>query len=91
MRDVVPVISQHVVARPEQGGVLLFEIESDEMYFAPDAVYELLKLCDGSRTVGELEAVVAERTGGRDQPEDRRRVEACLEELATRSLIDLWD
>lgn len=90
MRDVIPLISQNIVTRQEQGGALLFEIESDEMYFVTHAVYELLQLCDGSRTVEELEAIVAERVGGQEELEDRRRVEACLEELAIRHVVDLW-
>ena len=90
MRDVIPLISQNIVTRQEQGGALLFEIESDEMYFVTHAVYELLQLCDGSRTVEELEAIVAERVGGQEELEDRRRVEACLQELVIRHVVDLW-
>jgi hypothetical protein len=91
MRDCIPLISQNVITRTEQGGALLFEIKSDEMYFVSRAAYELLQLCDGSRTVEELEAILFERAGGQEEFEDRRRVETCLEELATRHVVEIWD
>lgn len=83
--DTLPIPSRDVVTRGESGGVLLFQVRTDEMYFATPSAFALFSLCDGTRTVGEIEREV-----GALRPDGRRRVERFLAALAERSLIELW-
>ena len=83
--ETLPIPSRDVVTRAEAGGVLLFQIRTDEMFFATPSAFALFSLCDGTRTVGEIEREVGAR-----QPDDQRCVEDLLEILAERSLLELW-
>ena len=81
--DALPLRSEHVVVRRQDDGVLLFQQRRDEMYLAPQAVWRLLSLCDGSRTVAELAAML-------DPPVDAARMADVLDGLAERQLVELW-
>ena len=90
MNEAVPLIARTVAARRDGDGVLLFEIDSDEMYFVTPTVHAILKLCDGSRTVADLEGAVAEQLGRALAPAERQGVVDCITQLEARQLVELW-
>jgi hypothetical protein len=83
--DTLPVACRDVVTRSEPGGVLLFQVRTDEMFFATRSAFALFSLCDGTRTVSEIERELEAHDAER-----RARVERFLTVLAERSLIELW-
>lgn len=84
--DAIPLVAKDVIARSEADGVLLFHVESDEMYFVPETVAELLMRCDGSRNAAELVRAAAGSADGAGG--DAMRV---LDELAQRLLVEVWE
>lgn len=88
--DAVPFPCKDVVSRMEPSGVLLFQVRTDEMYFASKSAYALFALCDGTRTVGEIGDAAAGPATSPEAAADRERVERLLMALADRRLIELW-
>jgi len=88
--ETVPIRSADVVTRRDEGGVLLFQVRTDEMHFVSDDAFALLSLCDGSRTVAEIEELLARSRPELDAPAARASVEQFFESLAGRNVLELW-
>ncbi len=88
--ETIPIRSRDVVTRNDSGGVLLFQVRTDEMHFVSDAAFALFSLCDGSRTVAEIEELLARELPELDAPGARASVEQFFESLADRDVIELW-
>ncbi len=86
----VPMASKDVIHRDDPGGILLFQVRTDEMHFISREAFALYSLCDGTRTVTDIEALVAEHAPELRGEEGERRIEEFLEELADRTIIELW-
>jgi hypothetical protein len=75
------------VARPQKDGHLLYSSRSDEMHLVPPTGAFAFQLCDGLRTIGEIEAELTVPLGG-----DRRMVGEALREffeaLVSRGLLE---
>jgi hypothetical protein len=88
--DTIPVHSRDVVTRKDSEGTLLFQVRTDEMYFLSEDAFALYGLCDGSRTVAEIERLLARARPDLPEPKLRRLVEQFLESLADRNVVELW-
>jgi hypothetical protein len=86
----VPTRAAGVVVRAEPEGVLLFQGRTDQMYFTSPAAFALFSLCDGTRTICEIEDLVAVHDPRARLPQSRTRLGDFLEDLAARQLIELW-
>lgn len=86
----IPLLSKDVITRRDSNGVLLFQVRTDEMHFLSENAFALLKLCDGSRTLSEIEEVFFEF-----QPESamigaKTDIEGFLESLVIRRVLEVW-
>lgn len=88
--ETLPLRSRDVVTRTDSGGVLLFQVRTDEMHFISDSAFALLALCDGSRTVEQIEELLARTKPELATPEARERIEQLIESLAERNVVELW-
>lgn len=88
--DALPVPCKDVVVRREPDGVLLFQVETDEMYFVPDGAFALFQLCDGTSTVGQIARLVASYRPEFASAEGEASVARFMDALADRHLIELW-
>lgn len=88
--DTIPILTRAVTVRREPNGFLLYQRETDELYFLSEAGYRLCEQFDGTRTVGELEQSVR---WGNSQDSSQGREQFCgfLQSLADRSVIELWE
>ena len=88
--DTIPIRSKDVLVRHDNGGILLFQTRTDEMHYVSNDVHEVLSLCDGARTVGEIGDLFAGEGSEVPCPERRKPVERLIEELASRGVVELW-
>jgi hypothetical protein len=86
----VPLRSRDVVTREEPGGVLLFQVRSDEMFFISRNAYALFELFDGARTIGDLADLLTEDANLGDRSEALGFLQGFAQELASRQLIEIW-
>lgn len=88
--NVLPVANGDVIQRRERDGVLLFQVHTDEMfYISPDA-FRLFRMCDGTRTVGEIVEHVEAVRGQEVTNDEKDGIVHFFNELARRSLVELW-
>lgn len=87
--ETIPLRSKDVVTRNDSRGMLLFQVRTDEMHFVSDGAFALFALCDGSRTVGEIEELLAARQPEMAAPDARQRIEQFIESLAQRQVVEL--
>lgn len=87
----IPLVSRDVVHRNDPRGVLLFQVRTDEIHFLDKDAYSLFQLCDGARTISEIEALLVGDTENGSNADARERFERFLNDLAERSLIELWE
>ena len=87
--ETIPLRSKDVVTRNDSQGMLLFQVRTDEMHFVSNSGFALFSLCDGSRTVGEIEELLATRQPEMASSDARRSVGQFIESLAQRSIIEL--
>jgi Coenzyme PQQ synthesis protein D (PqqD) len=88
--DTVPLSAAEVVTRKDPRGRLLFHIGTDEMYFLSESAHLIFQLCDGTRTVRQIEDLIASGNPEWSGNDARTRVEDLLAELARRQIIELW-
>ena len=88
--NTIPLPSKGTVTRKETRGTLLFQVETDEMYFLPEKAFSFFRLCDGTRTVEQIEQLLAHYQPEFATEEGREQIEHFLEELAARGLVELW-
>jgi Coenzyme PQQ synthesis protein D (PqqD) len=88
-KEIIPLRSKDVVTRNDSGGVLLFQVRTDEMHFISDSAFALFALCDGSRTVGDIVELLAEAQPEMASGEARERVGQFIESLADRHVVEL--
>jgi hypothetical protein len=88
--ETLPIHSKDVVTRNDSCGRLLFQVRTDEMHFISDSAFALFLLCDGSRTVAQIEELLAREQPELATPEARERIEQFIESLAERNIIELW-
>lgn len=88
--NALPVVNRDVIHRPERNGVLLFQVRTDEMhYISPDA-YRLFQLCDGTHTLDQIITHVDRSRGREATAEERDGIVHFFDELAQRSLVEVW-
>ena len=87
--ETIPLRSKDVVTRNDSRGMLLFQVRTDEMHFVSDSAFALFSLCDGSRTVGEIEELLAAGQPEMASLDARQAVEQFIESLAQRSVVEL--
>lgn len=88
--DAIVLVSRQVMPRVQPEGILLYQTRTDEMHVISPPAYALLRLCDGGRTVREVEAEVAAIQPEFGTPEGREQVERFLEALSERRIVELW-
>jgi hypothetical protein len=88
--DTIPLPCKEVVSRVEPGGALLFQVRTDEMFFVSPGAFSLFSLCDGSRTIAEIHALLAHYQPELASQAGHEQVERFLESLAERRLVELW-
>jgi hypothetical protein len=87
--DTIPLRSKDVVTRRDTQGILLFQVRTDEMHFITNNAFVLFSLCDGSRTVEEIQDVVASNQPDLASPDGRTQIAQFIESLAQRNIIEL--
>jgi hypothetical protein len=88
--NVIPLSSKDVVRRVESGGVLLFQVQTDEMFFISKGAFSLFELCDGTHTVAEIKGLLIQHQPEFATSQGQANVDEFLESLAEHSLIELW-
>ena len=88
--DTIPLSCKEVVSRVEPEGVLLFQVRTDEMFFVSQGAFSLFLLCNGSRTVEEIQGLLAHYQPELATQAGQEQVEQFLESLAKRRLVELW-
>lgn len=86
----IPILSKDVITRPDANGVLIFQVRTDEMHFITENAAALLSLCSGSRTISEIEEIVAENQPEKFKTKTKRGVENFLESLVERKVLEIW-
>lgn len=78
------------VARPQKDGYLLYNSRTDEMHLVPPAGALAVQLCDGLRTIAEIETELLAPLGG-----DRQVVNTALagffDMLLARGILEATD
>lgn len=87
--DTIPLRSKDVVTRKDAQGILLFQVRTDEMHFISNNAFALLSLCDGSRTVEEIQEFVAANQPAMASTDGRALIAQFIESLAQRNIIEL--
>jgi hypothetical protein len=59
-RDMIPQPAGCCVIRRQKDGYLFYNSETDELHIVPSIGYFIYQLCDGLRTVGEIEQWIEE-------------------------------
>ncbi len=88
--ETIPIRSKDVLVRPDGGGVLIFQTRTDEMHYISREALEVLKLCDGARTVAEIGELFVGEAQEQPCPERREPIERLIEDLAGRGVVELW-
>ena len=88
--DAIPYFSKDVITRPDSDGVLIFQVRTDEMHFVSENASALLALCNGSRTISEIEELVAEFQPEAAKIKLKNYVEQFLESLVERRILEIW-
>lgn len=50
----IPLISDNVVFRDDENGMLIFQIHTDEMYFVSNETYAIIQKCNGANTCDDI-------------------------------------
>jgi len=50
----IPLISKNIAFREDENGILIFQIDTDEMYFISHAVFPLIELCNGANSCQDI-------------------------------------
>jgi predicted Rdx family selenoprotein len=79
-----------VVVRPQKDSYLFYNSRTDEMHLIPSTGHAIYRLCDGIRTVDEIDAHVS---GGFDAEPSvlRERLSDFLSALESRGLVERAD
>lgn len=88
--DAILYLSKDVITRPDSNGVLIFQVRTDEMHFVSENASALLALCNGSRTISEIEEVVAEFQPEATKTKLKSYVEQFVESLVERRILEIW-
>jgi hypothetical protein len=88
--DALLTLSKDVILRRDPAGLLLFQVRTDEMYFVPHAAAALLKLVDGSRTLGEIEDETLRQHPALDRNVFAPAMSSLFASLAERKVIEVW-
>lgn len=87
--DSIPLRSKDVVTRKDAQGILLFQVRTDEMHFITNNAFALFSLCDGSRTLEEIQDFVAANRPDLESPDGRSLITQFIESLAQRNILEL--
>ena len=80
-------MSKDIISRKDSNGILLFQVQSDEMYFVTPVVYHLvIAKCNGTQTLAEISGQLPENINKKD-PEI---FEKFINDLIKRNIIALW-
>jgi Coenzyme PQQ synthesis protein D (PqqD) len=74
--------------REQEDRYLVYNPQTDELHLIPPTGFYTYALCDGARTVGEVQAVLADQI-----PADRARLQSCLHrflaDLIARGILEV--
>lgn len=83
----VPLISKGIVFRKDDNGMLIFQINTDEMYFVSHEIFPLIELCNGANTCQDILEILK---GNDSQTTDiDKSYSMFIENLLHRDLISL--
>jgi hypothetical protein len=74
------------VTREQEDQYLIYNVRTDEMHLVPPTGFYVYQLCDGLRSVGELEAQLAPAVDACEQ-EARVGIRTFVEQLVTRGIL----
>jgi hypothetical protein len=75
-------------ARPQKGGYLFYHYRTDELHLVPPVGYYIYQLCDGLRSVDEIEHLFTRDSEPAPNCEERP-VRSFLEKLVTRGILEI--
>ncbi len=83
----IPILSKDIISRKDSNGILLFQVQSDEMYFVTPVVYQsVIAKCDGSKTLAEISGQFPDSI----KKNDLKIFEQFIDDLIKRNIIALW-
>lgn len=88
--DAIPFLSKDVITRPDTSGILIFQVRTDEMHFISENAFALLALCNGSRTISEIEELIINQQPESAAEKIKAGVDKFLESLIERRVLELW-
>ncbi|MCB1764502.1 MAG: PqqD family protein [Candidatus Competibacteraceae bacterium] len=83
-----PLATRWCVARPQKEQYLLYNSRTDEMHLVPVTGYYVYQLCDGLRSVAELEEELSQALGT-SREEVQPVLRRFLSELLDRGVLEL--
>lgn len=89
-QESIPLRASQTTIRQDPNGVLLFQMATDQMYLAGPAAGAVFDLCDGTRSVRAIVAVLLEHNPAWNRAEAVGQVASLLDALRCRGLIELW-
>ncbi|MBS0448011.1 MAG: PqqD family peptide modification chaperone [Proteobacteria bacterium] len=78
------------VVRPQQEGYLFYNARTDELHLVPEAGFLIYQLCDGLRTVDEIEQWLAQASS-EPRPATSEALGRFLDALVARGIVEALD
>lgn len=88
--DAIPFLSKDVITRSDSNGILIFQVRTDEMHFISENASALLTLCNGSRTISEIEDLIVKLQPAAAETDLKSGVKNFLESLVERRVLEIW-
>jgi hypothetical protein len=81
-------ISERCVMRPQEEQYLFYHSRTDELHLVSPSGFYLVHLCNGLRTVAEIEALLAEALSD-DRHSVAQKVRPFLQGMVTRGVLEV--
>jgi len=80
--------SSACVVRPQDSHYLFYNVRTDELHLLSPSAFYVVQLCDGLRSVGDIEALLASGLG-HDLELVRAHTRPFLENMLSRGVLEL--
>lgn len=76
------------IAREQKGGFLFYNSRTDELHLVPPTGHYVYQLCDGLRTIGDIESILSQALQNPSH-EVREALQAFLSCLVARGVLEI--
>lgn len=84
----IPLISKNIAFRKDDNGMLIFQINTDEMYFVSHATYPLIALCNGANSCQDILNILKKYDNSKSDIVSNT-FEMFIKDLLSRDIISL--